>query len=81
MTEGHIETLEEAAENTKPISELADGLVNAAVASTASDTGRTVEEQWERMGDKYAFEAVEQDPYQKQLVDYAISGDTVEVRR
>ena len=75
------ERMEEAVENTKALSEAATSLVDAAVAETARESGRTVEEQWERMGDHFEYQAVEQDPEQRQLDDYEITGDRVEVVR
>lgn len=71
--------MERAMENTEPLDDLASGLVDAAVSSTARESGRTVEEQWERMGDGYAYQAMEQHPRQKQLDDYGIEGDWQEV--
>lgn len=73
------ERMEEAMENTKPLVDFASNLVDSAVADVASESGRTPEEQWERMGDHYAYQAVEMDPNQKQLDDYEIRGDRVEV--
>jgi hypothetical protein len=81
MTQNHIdeEQLEQAAENTEPISELANSLVDLGVAREARKTGRTIEEQWDRMGDGFAYQATEMDPHQKQLDDYWIEGETVDV--
>lgn len=62
------------------IQEIGSALVDAGVAAAASDAGRTAEEQWDRMGDRFAYMAVEQDPRQKQLDDYEVTGDFVEVR-
>lgn len=75
------EEMEQAIENTKPLMEAASGLVDSVMAETAHESGRTVEEQWERMGDGYAYQAAEMDPHQKQLDDYWVTGDTVEVER
>jgi len=71
--------IETAMENTEPLVDMGQKMVEASVRRVASDTGRSVESQWERMGDRFAYSAVEQDPAQKQLDDYEISGDTVEV--
>ena len=71
--------IETAIENSEPLAEMGQKMVKASVRRVASDTGRSVESQWERMGDHFAYAAVEQDPAQKQLDDYEISGDTVEV--
>lgn len=73
------ERLEQARANTEPISALADTLVTRAVAREAQKTGRTVAEQWERMGDGFAYQAAEQDPNQKQLDDHSIHGETVKI--
>lgn len=70
--------MDEAAENTEPLSTLADSLVDRAVAHVARNTGRTVEEQWDRMGDGFSYQAMEMNPHQKQLDDYCIDGDTVD---
>lgn len=58
---------------------IGQSLVDAAVAAAGRESGRTVEEQWDRMGDRFAYMAAEQDPHQKQLDEYAISGPVVEV--
>ena len=73
--------IERAAENSEPLVEAGKQLANSAVAAVASDTGRTMDEQWERMGDRFAYESAETDPHQKQLDDYEISGDRREVLR
>lgn len=74
------EELEEAMENTEPLIELGRGLVDAAISKAATESGRTPEEQEERMGDHFAYMAAEQNPHQKQLDDYELSGDAVEVK-
>lgn len=73
--------LDELAERSAPIEDLADRLVDGAIRTTAAESGRTPEEQLECMGDHFAFQAAAADPHQKQLVDYEITGHTVEVRR
>jgi len=73
--------IERAAENSEPLVEAGKQLANSAVAAVASDTGRTPDEQWERMGDRFAYESAEMDPHQKQLDDYEISGGRREVLR
>lgn len=55
--------------------EMAETIVDAAVDSAGRDAGRTPQEQWERMGDHYEYQAVEQDPTQHQLDDYANVSD------
>jgi len=73
--------LDHAIENSEPIVEAGKQLAESAVTMAARDTGRTTEEQWERMGDRFAYEAAEQDQSQKQLDDYELTGKTVEVVR
>ena len=73
--------MEEALENTQPILELGEQLAESAVAGAARKAGRTPEEQWERMGDRFEYMAAEQNPHQKQLDDYELSGDTVRVEQ
>lgn len=64
------ELMEEAIENTEPIIEAGKALANAAIAEVARAAGRTIEEQEERMGDRFAFTAMEQDRHQTQIVDF-----------
>ena len=73
------EELEDAFENTKPIMEMGSSLADAAITHVARKNGRTPEKQLERMGDHYAYLAVEQDLDQKQLDDYELTGNSVEV--
>ena len=73
--------IERAAENSEPLVEAGKQLANSAVAAVASDTGRTPDEQWERMGDRLPTRAPRWTPHQKQLDDYEISGDRREVLR
>lgn len=73
------EEMEQAIENTKPLMNLATSMVDAAIADAARESGRTPERQLERMGDHFAYQAAEMDPDQKQLDDYEIRGETVEV--
>jgi len=54
----------------KAFGDLADRMVNGIIRDMAKQTGRTPEEQEERLGDRFAFTAVEQDPHQQQIVDY-----------
>lgn len=75
------EEFEEALETLEPISRAGRQLANSAVAAAAADAGRTPEEQWERMGDHFAYMAVDQDPKQRQLDDYELDGETVVVER
>lgn len=70
---------EQAAENSERLVRAGQRVANAAVAAVASDTGRTPEEQWQRMGDRFAYESAEMDPHQKQLDDYELDGDWQEV--
>ena len=53
------------------IGAIGSSLVDAAVARAARDAGRTIDEQWARMADGHAFQAIEQDPRQRQLCEYA----------
>jgi len=75
------DVIEQAVENSEPLVETGKQLANSAVAAVASGTGRTPDEQWERIGDRFAYESAEMDPDQKQLDDYEISGDRREVPR
>lgn len=61
------------------ISNLASRLVEAGVRDAASESGRTLEEQWERMGDRFDYQAIEQDLHQIQLDDYGITRKSVKV--
>lgn len=81
VTQVNEERMEKVAEQADAISDLASGLVEAGVRKTAREAGRTPEEQWDRMGDHFEYQAVEMDPNQVQLDDYEVSGETVEVRR
>ena len=72
MSEQHTEELERAMENTEPLMEAGQHLADAAISAVASDHGRCKERQIGRMGDRFAFEAVEMDPHQKQLVEYQV---------
>lgn len=62
--------IEEATKNSEPISQAGRNLVTAAINSVAADTGRTPKEQQKRIGDKFAYESVDDDPHQRQLDDY-----------
>jgi hypothetical protein len=73
--------LEDSMENTEPVVELGQTLVDAATRKTARENGRTVEEQRERMGDHFAYMGAEQNPNQKQLDDYELRGEKVPVKR
>ena len=64
------EVLEGATENTEPITQAGRDLANAAIAAVAADNGRTVKEQIDRMGDRFAYEDATDDPHQRQLDDY-----------
>jgi len=64
------EQFQEALENSQPIMELGESLADAAIAEAAAEAGRTPEQQRERMGDRFEYEAVEQNPCQRQLDDY-----------
>ena len=64
------EVLEQAAENTEPIAQAGRDLAKAAFASVAAENGRTVENQIDRMGDRFAYEDAADDPHQRQLDDY-----------
>lgn len=77
----HESELVELADRSAPIETLADRLVDGAIRAAAADTGRTPEEQLDRMGDHFAFQATEQDPHQKQLADYELSGEVVDAER
>lgn len=74
------ERMKEAVANTEVIVDAAEAFVDAAIAETARESGRTPEEQERRMGDHFAYQAAEMNPDQMQLDDYEISGETVEVR-
>lgn len=75
------EELEQAFENTEPLIELGSSLADAAIAHAARESGRTPEKQLERMGDRVAYMGAEIDPEQRQLDDYELTGETVEVVR
>jgi len=72
---------EQAADNSEPLVAAGQTVAHVAVAAAASNTGRTPDEQWKRMGDRFIYANVEMNPHQKQLDDYAISGDRQKVRR
>lgn len=75
------EQMEQALENTKPLMDAGKALAEGAVAAAARDVGRTPDEQWDRMGDRFAYESAEQNPEQRQLDDYRVAGETVQVKR
>jgi len=75
------DAFQRAVTNTEPLSEIGNALVEWSVKQTAADCGRTPEEQWKRMGDRFAYEDAEMDDRQKQLDDYELSAPTVEVTR
>lgn len=79
-TEVDDDRMKQAMENTEPIMELGSALAEAGIRKAARESGRTREEQIERMGDRFAYGATEQNPNQKQLDDYAIAGETVTVK-
>lgn len=70
----------QAVENSEGIVQAGKSLADAAIADTAKQSGRTPEEQLERMADHFAYMAVEMDERQKQLDDYELSGPTVPVK-
>lgn len=70
LTEDEQREMHRAAENTQPIIETGKSLADAAVAHAASEAGRSVEQQIARMGDRFAYQAVEMDPDQHQLDDF-----------
>lgn len=78
--ETNNEDLEQAYENTEPLMEAGKSLADASISMAAKESGRTAEEQLERMGDHFTYLAMQQDPDQKQLDDYELSGETVPVK-
>lgn len=71
------EVMQEAAENTEPIAQAGRDLATAAIAAVAAEKGRTIEEQQERMGDRFAYQDADDDPHQRQLDDYREEGGVI----
>lgn len=69
--------LNEAVQNSQGIIEAGERLANGAFAHVAAENGRTVENQIERMGDRFEYERVDDDRNQRQLDDYYIDDDGV----
>lgn len=80
MTDRLQQRTQDALENTRPLMDAGRSLANAAIAGAARESGRTPEEQLDRMADHFAYIAAEDDPDQKQLDDYELTGETVPVR-
>ncbi len=70
---------DEALANSEVLLAAGRGLVDYAILKQARETGRSPEAQKERLGDRFAYAAAEQDETQRQLDDYEVSGETVDL--